>query len=189
MRNENEIYENLGRFLVQFEELNSYIVAGIRTILWCQGLKNDEVQEIILAKLTADPLREIYQSLCGETLQLVDADRRVLKYLFSEAQLLGKQRNDIVHSSWAVALLAQGEDKIPVGIKEKLHRNKEGVATKRDILKSEEITSLVERTKECSDLFSQLLSCVSFGDSIAGSFTYENNKWKRKQRPVQIIDI
>ena len=102
MRTENEIYENLGRFLVQFEELNRYIVAGIRTILWCQGLKNDEVQEIILAKLTADPLREIYQSLCGETLQLLDDDRRVLKYLFGEVQLLGEQRNDISHSSWAI---------------------------------------------------------------------------------------
>ncbi len=61
----NELYVSIGEFVVQFEHLIHSIRTTIMFLLTGNGLKSQNVANLILAGYTAGPLKSLFESLLG----------------------------------------------------------------------------------------------------------------------------
>lgn len=159
---DNEVYENIGRFAVNFEHVCRSMETCIRNILDRQGLENAAVQEILLAGMTADPLLILLQRLVGETIAGTKEEKAVSTRLFRELRTLVEKRNDLLHAKWFLVGMGAKEEEIAVkALGEKLHANKKGTATKNLNLKKEEIEQLIKDCREASIRLSLLTRSVT----------------------------
>lgn len=126
------IYKAIGEFVVTFELLGLAMSLCIKAILERSGLRNEHVSDILLAGITAEPLRTLLESLASETGWLRSEDKATLRDVLSRFQKLTAERNDIVHGAWLIELSNysshQTDFSKAMGIK--FHKNKEGAANK-----------------------------------------------------------
>lgn len=164
-----EFYTYIGKFAVEFEAICFVMESGIRGILYREGLKNDQIQEILLAGLTAEPLSALYRSLCGEFLQPNQIETEIIKYSFKLFQELISIRNDVLHGKWAI--FTRGKDDNPQGIAigHKLHKNAKGKATKTFFHDITEFQKLIKKARDCSGCISKITNCIS------GDYPLEKN--------------
>ena len=99
---EDLLYNAIGRFAVAFEKVTDEIRFCIVDALESNGLSNREMGEVMLADLTADPLRR----LLGAAFYIqwpedVDSQRRVSR-LLNRIQELTSDRNTILHGRWDI---------------------------------------------------------------------------------------
>jgi hypothetical protein len=87
---------------VKFEHACHAIQFGIIGLLACAGLQNQGVAQIIVAGLTAEPLRKLFQSLVAQSQILNDNEKKILNIMLKRFQELTNERNDIIHSMWFV---------------------------------------------------------------------------------------
>jgi hypothetical protein len=122
----NEIYRAIGRFVVAFEHTNGKVQECILLILDRAGLSGAQGQRmsrIMLADMTADPLRALLQSLVGEAVILDTRDSKLFDDAMKRFQNLIEARNTIVHSRWFV-----GQDENASRVRGvKIDKNKAGV--------------------------------------------------------------
>ncbi len=134
----NELYASIGKFLVNFELVCFNIRTAIIFILYDSGLKNQQLTNIMLAVHTAEPLKSILHSLIGEAVRLNENEKEIIKNIFARIQKLIESRNNIVHSTWFIGW----SNKTMIDFSEasgyKLHRNKDGEATKTFKYKKED---------------------------------------------------
>jgi hypothetical protein len=95
----NELHRAIGEFVVAFEQTCHAMQTCIIGILACAGLRDQQVVQIILAGVTAEPLRAMFESLIGERVQLNEVERGIIKNSVNRFQKLTEERNDIIHST------------------------------------------------------------------------------------------
>ena len=164
-----DLYAAIGRFAVEFEHVCNYLRIIIMTILSKEGLGNQQVMQILLADLTAEPLRSLVASLIPETQNLSETDRKIVSKILNPVQDLTKTRNDVLHGTWFIGWVSIGdtEFKNTPGVKYK--KDKTGVATKTSNWTVDDFNKLTDNATKLSRLLARVNGC------IAGNLTFEKN--------------
>ena len=162
----SELYRSIGEFVVKFERVCYSMTMGIMAILERSGLKDQQISNVLLAGLTADPIKALFESLAAQTAWLKPDERESLKALLSRFQKLTSERNDVVHGTWLIDFhnYASHTKDFSTAFGLKLHKNKEGVATKSFEKTVEGFASLIREADE-------LRMAV---DKLCGRFIFDN---------------
>ncbi|MBI3188530.1 MAG: hypothetical protein HYZ31_11785 [Gammaproteobacteria bacterium] len=128
----SELYRSIGEFVVKFEHVCSSLSMGIIAMLERSGLKDQTISHVLLAGLTAESTRTLFESLAAQTAWLTTDEREKLKGLLSRFQKLTSERNDIVHGNWLIEFYnyASHQQDFSTAFGLKLHKNRDGAATK-----------------------------------------------------------
>lgn len=134
-----QLYEVIGKCAVKFELISFYLRQGITILLGEHGLKNQRLSQVLLADLTAYPLKSILQSLITEIATLPPRDKTICDKIFAKVQNLIEQRNAIVHGTWFVGWASTEDTDFSIASGHKWSRGKRGA-------------NLRQAQYECSDL-------------------------------------
>lgn len=187
-KSDQEAYEYIGRFCVEFEQVCRSMETCVRTILANAGLSDEPIQEILLSGYTAEPLRALLQNLVGQTLVKTDDERQVCKKVFGQLQELVSKRNDLIHSQWhIVGLRNEDEQQEILALGRKLHANKQGVATKESAMKKPTLETLIELCREAGIMVSLLTRCVMGIRNLGDCFQVQNSGLIVKYEALQPI--
>ena len=115
---------------MKFEHACHAIQFGIIGLLACAGLQNQGVAQIIVAGLTAEPLRKLFQSLVAQSQILNDNEKKILNIMLKRFQELTNERNDIIHSMWFVGWGDENTTDFSQVKGMKYHKNKSGAVFK-----------------------------------------------------------
>ena len=171
----NELYASIGKFVVKFEQVCHAMRITIILILDGSGLKNQQLTNIMLADHTAEPLRSILLSLIGETVPLNKNEKEIIKNIFARIQQLIGSRNDIVHSMWFIGWSNDTMIDFSEAPGYKLHKNKDGEATKTFKYKKEDFEKLSKEAEILSELVFRLHGCILGKFSIERNFDFDKN--------------
>ena len=184
---DSEVYENIGRFCVDFELVCRSMETCIRTILHKEGLKKEAIQEIILAGMTAYPLLTLLQRLIGETLADTSEEKAISSRLFKELGDLVEERNNLIHAKWFLVGMGTKEEEMEiVALGEKLYANKEGTATKNLNLKKEDIELHIRECRQACIRISLLVRCVIGIRSLTECFEIKKSKITVKNEALKL---
>jgi len=114
----------LGRFLATFEHTTHYFKDCIQFILEDNGLKNSDYAEILLNRLTAEPVKSILQGMIAY--RFSDNNQSILNKVITQYSYLIEIRNVVIHSYWAIGVGIE-EDKSVSLIGIKTRNSKKGI--------------------------------------------------------------
>ena len=181
----NELYASIGKFLVNFELVCFNIRTAIIFILYDSGLKNQQLANIMLAGHTAEPLKSILHSLIGETVQLNENEKKIIKNIFARIQQLTGSRNDIVHSMWFIGWRNKTMIDFAEASGYKLHKNKDGSATKIFKYEKVDFEELSKEAEILSELVFRLYVCIISKLCIEKNFDFDKNSKVIKSRQLR----
>lgn len=187
---DSEVHECIGRFCVDFEQVCRSMETCIRTILHGYGLTSEPIQEILLSGYTAEPLRVLLQSLVGQTLAKGTEEKKICSKVFGRLQELINERNDLIHSKgYFVGLKNEEKQQKILALGEKLHANKQGVATKSFNLEKPKLKALIQQCREASIMVSLLTRCVMGVRSLGECFQVQKDQLSVKYEALKPVDI
>lgn len=166
----HELYASIGKFIVEFEHICFEMQKAILWMLRDQGLKNQQVVDILLAGYTADPLRTLLESLIGELTTTNDKERKIIKNIFSRIQKITEKRNDVAHSTWFIGWGNATTQDFSEASGHKLHKNKQGEARKSFKYKAENFNDLITEAEKLSSLVMRLYLCITYNYNIGEHF-------------------
>jgi len=109
--NEKEIYEYLGRFIIEFESLASSLISTIEWIYFYNGMgDNARPIQIFLNREDISKLIEVHTSIIKYFYKLNDIENEVLNIWVKEVQKVKEYRNQLIHSKWATGFLSMTDD-------------------------------------------------------------------------------
>ena len=177
-----EQYEQIGRFVVEFEQICSWLRIGIIFLLQRDGLKTQRLAQILLDNkfMTAAPLIEAYDAIITEIgIREDPIQKEVLDQVSKEFHALISERNKVVHGQWFIGYArADDQDFSEIaGIKGNPSK-KEGMSFQHLPTSAEEIAELVERAKSLKELVYDIYGFLVFQTSGEGRGKFENNLTK-----------
>ena len=169
------LYEAIGRFVVEFEQAGHAMQVCITLILWKAGLHDQRLSQIVLAGLTAEPLRSLFESVVGQQIKLTELERKMMKNATTRFQDLISERNDVIHATWFIGWGDGPTDDFSTASGRKLHKNKEGAAPKSFSHKVEDFATLSAEARALQEIFQRLNFCFLGGASIEKNFIFLEN--------------
>ena len=166
----DDIYRAIGRFSVKFEQLVQAMTFGIVFLLSKNGLKNQQLAHVMMADLTAYPIKSIFGSMIAESVVLNDRERRIVDLILKRVQGLIDKRNDIVHSTWSVGWAATDAVKFDTVGGYKLTRGRAGARAKSFTFKSGDFDKFSLECDDVKELVYRLWRTVLMGRSIVNDF-------------------
>ena len=170
---EDNIYESYGRFAIQFERVCSALEICIQTVLEKEGLKNQGIQEIILAGMTANPLQSLARSLISESIKPNAGERSLIKYVFKEFTDLVEERNDLIHGKLWIYSSMEGEhrsSKRDYMVGSKLHKDSAGSKPKDLEYDTSYLLALKEDAISCFHNILQIKNCIKQDRDLLTNF-------------------
>jgi hypothetical protein len=164
------LYRVIGEFVVTFEHACHAIQVCVIFLLGNAGLTNQRATQIILAGVTADPLRTLFESLVGELVELNDAERKIIKNAVSRFQKLTESRNDIIHTTWFVGWGNEDTTDFSEASGHKYHKNKSGAVFKSFHRKVDDFAELISEAQALANIFLRLNGCLTGGRSVEKNF-------------------
>lgn len=117
-KGEHLAYQELGRFLTNFEKTVFTFKQNIALILKENGLKGEHFSNIILARLTAEPIRQMFESMLPHGYN--PEKQAFLKLAINRFRELTELRNIIIHCYWIITADLFDEESVSMmGIKHK----------------------------------------------------------------------
>jgi len=101
LRTRSLVFTQIGRFNVKFEQTTHYFKSCIKNILINNGLENQTYADCLTDKLTAEPIKTIFQSFVPHYFK-DDEDKRILNNIISSFSDLIEIRNLIIHCFWVI---------------------------------------------------------------------------------------
>jgi hypothetical protein len=169
------LYEAIGRFVVEFEQACHEIQICVVFILWKAGLHDQRVSQIVIAGMTAEPLRTLFESLVGQQVPLNEIEKKMVKNAISRFQKLTSDRNDVIHTTWNIGWGDGTYDDFSTASGSKFHKNKDGAAAKSFENKAEDFALLTQEARELHDVFQRLNGCFVAGFSVEKNFVFLPN--------------
>lgn len=166
----DELYCSIGEFVVKFELVSHQIQIGITSLLGLAGIRNQKISQLMLAGLTAEPLRSLYESLIAETQTINDIERKMIKDALNRFQTLIQERNDIVHSTWFIGWGNERSINFSEVSGMKFHKNKSGAAIKSFERKVADFVKLSEEADLLAKIFLRLNGCFAGGFKVKKNF-------------------
>ena len=164
------LYRAIGEFVVKFEHACFGVQLCIVFLLDRAGLRDQRVTQILLAGVTAEPLRALFQSLVAQTQTLNDREKKMVENALNRLQRLTFERNDIVHSTWFVGAGNDTTTDFSEAIGMKYHKNKEGAAPKSFNRTASDFEMLTAEADELAQVFLRLNGCFVGGFSVERNF-------------------
>ncbi len=162
----DRLYRSVGKFVVEFEHVCSALQAGIVFILHRSGLHDQNISQILLAGINADPLRTLFESLVNETQSLSKTDTKILKSTLNRFQRLTEQRNNVVHSVWFIGWGNDSTEDFSEASGIKYHKNKKGADVKTFRQKAEDFNNLIQEAEALTKIFQRMHGCILDGHSF-----------------------
>ena len=166
----DELYRAIGEFVVKFEHVCHALQIGVIFMLSKAGLSNQNVAQILLAGLTAEPLRTLFESLVAETQQLNTVEKGILKDVLNRIQRLTQERNDIVHSTWFIGWGNESSADFTDASGMKFHKDKNGAVVKSFAKKAADFERLSEEADQLAKVCLRLHACFVGGNKLERNF-------------------
>ena len=150
-----EQYEQIGRFVVGFENACTSLRDGILFSLQIDGLRNQGLVQILTNNkfMTANPLIEAYEAIMTEVGARADLiQKKDLEQVSKEFRKLIPERNRIVHGHWFIGHAAVDDPDFSEIKGFKGNPSKEsGMRSQHFHTSVEELADLVERATDLSE--------------------------------------
>ena len=171
----DDLYRAIGEFAVKFESVCLSIQTCIVLIFDRAGLRHQKITQILLAGLTADPLRTLFESLVAQTQTLNKKEHKILKNVLNRFQKLTEERNDILHSTWFIGRGNESTTDFSEAAGMKLHKNKSGAVVKSFRKKAEDFHKLSNEAEALAKIFQRLDVFFLYGYAIEKIFVVSND--------------
>lgn len=165
-----ELYQAIGEFVVKFGFACDSVQTCIVFILNNAGLTDQRISQILLAGLTAEPLRMLFDSLVGQTQMLNDKEREIIRNVLNRFQKLIEERNDILHSTWFIGYGNRETTDFSKAHGMKYHKNSKGAVVKSPRMTAADFSKLSIEAKSLADIFNRLNACFIGGESVEKNF-------------------
>lgn len=161
----------LGKFMVSFEHATHYFKDCISEILALNGLKDTNYSDILLSKLTADPIKTIFQSMIPY--HYSGENNPKIEKIIKEFTFLIEIRNIIIHCYWAIGVSPDNPvDLSLIGIKNTT--SKKGITYLDLDLELKEIQRISELTEEFTYLLDALSKSIKKGEKDPQEISIED---------------
>ena len=168
-----QLYEAIGRCAVKFEHVCFSMHQGITLLLSVNGLQNQRLSQVLLADLTAYPLKSILQALIAEIVSLPPPDKSICDKIFIRIQKLIERRNDIVHSTWFVGWASSEDTDFSMVNGHKWARGKQGADLKQATYASADFDAFANECDAVAALVHRLWGCILASRSLANNFVVD----------------
>ncbi|ODS33581.1 MAG: hypothetical protein SCARUB_01315 [Candidatus Scalindua rubra] len=186
----DELYCSIGEFVVKFEHVCHALQTDIVSLLDRAGLHNQSITQILLAGITAEPLRTLFESLVCETQTLNNIERKILKNALNRFQSLTQERNDIVHSIWFIGWGNESSADFSEASGMKFHKNKSGAALKTFNQKAKDFDKLSQEAESLAKIFLRLHGCFVGGLAVGRNFVLSDEaKFQCRRVLNQMINL
>ena len=155
-----EVYQAIGKCSVKFEHVTFTMQQAITFLLQKGGLKNQRLANVMLADLTAYPLKSIFQAMIPESSELSQEERNICDKIFSRTQRLIERRNDIIHSTWFVGWAHPDDTDFSEIAGAKQARGKQGAAIKSFKHTAADFEAFARECDEVAKLLHRLSACL-----------------------------
>ena len=170
------LYTAIGRFAVAFEHVSSALYDAVLFMLSKEGLKNQQVANVILADMTAEPLRSLYAALIGEIRKPVGHEKAVISNILTRVQNLISKRNDVIHSTWHMDEISSTGELFTTATGHKSKKSNKGASVKFLEMKVQDFDALTAEASELSKLIGVMTGCHVFDMSINDNFSIGADK-------------
>lgn len=169
-RQTNEIYQEIGRFAVNFEHVSLAMQFGMRALLQQSGLQNQQLANIMLADQTAYPLKTMLQAMVAEACNLDQSDRLIANKIFKRVVDLIETRNNVIHSTWFVGWAGAEDTDFSEVDGHKLSKGKDGASVKGFDYKASDFRRLSDECELVTKMINRLWATVAFGRKLSNNF-------------------
>lgn len=170
-----ELYQAIGKCSVKFEHVTFAMQQAIIFMLHKGGLNNQRLANVLLADLTAYPLKSIFQAMVPESSQLSTTEQAICDKIFARTQKLIERRNDIIHSTWFVGWASSSDTDFSEVTGTKQARGKRGADFKSFNHTVVEFEDFAQECDEVTNLLRRLSACVTSDFKIAKNFIIDAN--------------
>lgn len=165
-----DVYANIGEFVVKFEHVCHAMHSAIIWLMHVQGLQNQRVVQILLARQTASPLFDTFRSLTAELVDQNPSEQQLVNNIMSRIDSLITERNKVIHSTWYVGWGNDETEDYSITSGIKFARNPKGANPKSHTYGLEEFRRLITEAEKLGGLVNRMSGCLTFGDSIENNF-------------------
>lgn len=170
-----ELYRSIGEFAVAFEQMNGALWNCAMWLLAMAGLRDQGVAQIVLAKLTADPLRDLVRSLIGHIRSPNPDEEKIISDLFNRHLALTQKRNDYLHGEWFIGWGNADTTDWSIAHGHKLDRNKSGPNVKAFKFTAADFDELTKEARELEKLFFRLSACYTGERAVEKNFEFASD--------------
>lgn len=171
----NALYCAYGQFAVEFEHVCHAVHTAMIFMLHREGLRNQQVANVLLAGLTAEPLKNIFAALVAETQELRPQDKQLIDGVLKRFKLLIEQRNDIIHGTWFIGLASSDTTDFSNAMVFKHHRSNKGASAKSFDYDVDKLQSLTREAEALKNIFMRLHGCFIAEHPIWENFKIDAN--------------
>ncbi len=163
INNRSLVYTELGKFNVIFEQITHSFKNAIKDISIKNDLKNKLYSDCLIDKLTAEPIKSIFQSMLSIYIK-DESERRNINNLISVFSDLIEIRNLLIHCYWSIGVVVnEPVEPFIVGIKSKI--SKKGVSIYNLDFKIQELINLNYKLEEFNELIFELFKIIATEES------------------------
>lgn len=172
----DEIYREIGRFVVMFEHL----MEEVRRATWfiteaTDGVKNPRAEQAEAfaryARLTVPGLLEAFQKAAGKCPVATAEGMALVPKVVSACDDLNKERITTVHSTWMIGWATEDAQDFSVASGFKLGRTKAQPDFQRNEVTASHFSDLTDRTKELIRQCRAIESCATMGRRYTAHLT------------------
>lgn len=153
------IYRSIGEFIVKFETVCYSIRKCIIFMLDGAGLKDQRIAHVLLASLTVDSLKNVFENLVKLTQGLDDDEQKILRNILIRFRKLTEERNTIIHSTWFIEYGNENKIDYSEASGFKLNKIVKGETLRFNQITAKNIDKLTEEAETLSTLFLRLNGC------------------------------
>lgn len=166
-----DLYAALGRFVVGFELVCRHATTAITIALSKAGLHDQHYANILLADLTADPIKKTMIAVAAHAIQPVGKDAEILQAIGRQFQRLIEARNQLLHSTWYVGWANDSQSEFDVANAVKLKKSKDGVVINALDYKVEDFDRHTTDAELLCNILVRLQGCLVGGFSLEKNFS------------------
>ncbi len=124
----------------------------------------------MLAELTVQPLKSMFQAMIPELVELDNQDRQIVNAILKRTQNIIEKKNDVIHCTWFVGWASQEQTDFSDVHGYKHSRGKAGASVKSFEFTVSDFDALSEECDYIAKLINRLGCCVQGGFKISRNF-------------------
>ncbi|MBU0589927.1 MAG: hypothetical protein KJ852_12990 [Gammaproteobacteria bacterium] len=169
-----QLYDAIGKCSVKFEHVCFGMHQGITLLLGMNGLRNQRLARVLLAELTAYPLKSILQAMIAEIVSLPPDEKSISDKIFVRVQKLIERRNEIIHSTWFVGWAHPDDTDFSRVSGHKWARGKQGADRKSANYTREDFDAFAVECDLVAALVNRLWVCIMDSNKLTKNFVLDS---------------
>ncbi len=176
-----ELYAAVGKFAVKFEHVRHAMDEAIILALYKNGVSNQNIALSLIAPMSAEQLRQAWESVIYEaTESLTDDERKLVHSVSIRIQQLITDRNNILHRTWFVGWASSADEDFSSTSGYKVKNTGKGVEFKVENYTVANFDNHSAVADELANLVRGLCSIIIYGGRISDNFVMDNGIVRRR---------